>query len=1209
MRRASGVWLLSVILLAGLGGCGSSPNQSTTPSPLIDVSTITLNPDTIPGGMDSTATVTLTIASPAGGTKVALVASSRVVTIPTTVVVPAGSTTTTFKITTNQVGSTQVISIAASLSILTAVQASLTVTPVTPINVTALTVSSGTVPSGSSAIGTVTISAPAFTPGQPVSLTSNSPLVTLPSPVVVPAGFTSVNFQIFTSAVNAPTVVTITANLHTTVNASLTLGLPQAQLSNLIFSPSVLVGGTMTTGTVLLSQLAPTGGTVVTLVSGNITVAPVPTGSNITIPPNATRGTFDLTIPAGATQGTFTVNTTAVGTSVGVLFGATLNGAVQTFLLGVTPPISVSGLTLSPAATTGGLTSTGQLTINSLAPQGGTVVPLTNSNPGAVTVPASVTVPSGSTLGIFNITTLAVTSTQTATITATLGGTETATLTVNPASGLTVSSLVFSASPVLGGQPSMGTLTLSGPAPPAGSTVTLASSDPAVTVPASVMVLAGTSSATFTATTSVVAMQVTATITATINAMMQTAMLVVVPSPAVASLVLNPTSVAGGNSSQATVTLSAAAPSGGTIVMLSSSDPSVQLAPSVTVAAGATTATFTVTTLVVTSPISAVITATVGASSQQATLSVTLPPPVPRLVFFNPATVTGGQTAQGTVVVTQAAPMGGTVVTLSSSSTSVTVPGTVTVPQGSKSVTFSATASSVSASTTVTVTATLNSATQTITLTVIPVVSGTLSEQILSVGSTTSTDFPVTAGAFQNMNGGVQSGTLTSLQLSTTSGNTTMSTSFSTYFGASAFGDVRDVFIDPAGNVFACGVTKDAGLPTTAGVVQRVFTGSDSNAFVVEFSSTGTVKFLTYYGGSQETVCYSILVDSTGNIFIAGRTSSPDFPVSANAFQKNFGGGTVAGGDMFIAKLASGAVSTTWATYIGGSGDDAGSGRLGLDTTGNVYLSGVSQSTTDFPTGQGQGQPNLTGVASFGVVVKLSTDGTTLLSRTILAGKIKAAGASAGPTTDASGGLVVNSSGSFTVCGFTNTTDIGATTGAFQTAIAGKQDAFVAQYSSSGVLTALTYVGGSGNLEACKGLAVDSAGNVILVTPTDSADYPNTTAATLNGPSDIGVTKLTADLSLAVFSTLLGGSVSEIVDGTRLELDASENLYFSLSTNSGDFPVTPNATHPMFTGLAGGANNNVAIVKFAADGSKILFATYLGGSANNSSGALRYHKN
>src|SRR5712692_4378962 len=981
MRRATGVWILGVILLGGLGGCGSSPNQTTPPSSSPSLSTITLNPDTIPGGMNSTATVTLTIAAPAGGTRVALVASSRVVTVPATVVVPSGSTSTTFQITSNQVGSTQVISIIASLSSLfTTVQATLTVTSVTPINVTALSVSSGTVPSGSSALGTVTISAPAFNPGQPVSVTSNSPLVTLPSPVVVPAGLTSVNFQIITSAVNAPTVVTITANLNTTVNASLTLGPPQAQLSNLIFSPSVLVGGTMTTGTVLLSQAAPTGGTVVTLNSGNITIAPVPTGSNITIPPNATRGTFDLTIPAGATQGSFTVNTTAVGTSVGVLFSATLNGAVQTFLLGVTPPTIVSGLTLNPAATTGGLTSTGQLSINNLAPQGGTVVPLTNSNPGAVTVPASVTVPSGSTLGIFNMTTLAVTSTQTATITATLGGTQTATLTVNPASGLTVSSVVFSASPVLGGQPSMGTVTLSGPAPPGGSTVALASSDPAVTVPASVTVPAGTSSTTFTAMTSVVAMQVTATITATINAMMQTATLVVVPSPTVVSLVLNPTSVAGGNSSLGTVTLSAAAPSGGTAVMLSSSDPSVQLAASVTVAAGTTTATFTVTTLVVSSPISAVITATVGASSQQATLSVTLPPPVPRLLFFNPATVTGGQNSQGTVVVTQLAPVGGTVVTLSSSSTSITVPASVTVPQGSNKVSFSVTSASVTASTSVTVTASLNSATQTITITVIPAVSGTLSEQILAVGSTTSTDFPITAGAFQTTNGGVQSGTLTSLQLSTTSGTTTTSTSFSTYLGRSAFGDVRDVFIDSAGNVFACGVTKDAGLPTTAGVVQPAFRGSDSNAFVVEFSSTGAVKFLTYYGGSQETVCYSILVDSTGSIFIAGRTSSPDFPVSTSAFQGTFGGGTVGGGDMFIAKLASGAVSTTWATYIGGSGDDLGSGRLGLDSTGNVYLSGVSQSPADFPLAPTQGRPNMTGVVSFGVVVKLSADGTTLLN-------------------------------------------------------------------------------------------------------------------------------------------------------------------------------------------------------------------------------------
>jgi hypothetical protein len=167
------------------------------------------------------------------------------------------------------------------------------------------------------------------------------------------------------------------------------------------------------------------------------------------------------------------------------------------------------------------------------------------------------------------------------------------------------------------------------------------------------------------------------------------------------------------------------------------------------------------------------------------------------------------------------------------------------------------------------------------------------------------------------------------------------------------------------------------------------------------------------------------------------------------------------------------------------------------------------------------------------------------------------------------------------------------------------------------MLSALTYLGGTGTIQTCKGIALDSERNVIVVTPTDAADYPVTTGATLNGPSDFAVTKLTSDLSAVVFSTLVGGSGSESAavtpgippDATQIQLDAAENLYFSLVTNSGDFPVTPNALFGSFSGTPGGSDTNVAIVKLSADGSAIRYATYLGGTSINSTGALRYRHN
>ena len=149
---------------------------------------------------------------------------------------------------------------------------------------------------------------------------------------------------------------------------------------------------------------------------------------------------------------------------------------------------------------------------------------------------------------------------------------------------------------VIGGQQAAGVATLTSAAPAGGIIVDLSTGDPAVTVPATVTVNAGASSANFTITTSPVATASTATITAIYNGVSKSASLSVKP-PVLSSLTLNPTTVVGGNSSTGTVTLSGKAPLGGIVVKLSSSKPSrASVPPSVTVAAGAASATFTVTT-------------------------------------------------------------------------------------------------------------------------------------------------------------------------------------------------------------------------------------------------------------------------------------------------------------------------------------------------------------------------------------------------------------------------------------------------------------------------------------------------------------------------------------------------------------------------------------------------------------------------------------
>jgi hypothetical protein len=198
-------------------------------------------------------------------------------------------------------------------------------------------------------------------------------------------------------------------------------------------------------------------------------------------------------------------------------------------------------------------------------------------------------------------------------------------------------------------------------------------------------------------------------------------------SVALSSLTLNPTSVVGGNSSTATVTLSGAAPSGGAVVALSSSNTAAARVPSsVTVAAGATSATFTVSTSAVAASTTVSISGTYGGATRSASLTVTpAPPPAPTLssLTVNPTSVVGGtQSSTGTVTLSGAAPSGGAAVALSSSNTAAArVPSSVTVAAGATSATFTVSTSAVLASTTVSISGTYGGVTRSASLTVTPV--------------------------------------------------------------------------------------------------------------------------------------------------------------------------------------------------------------------------------------------------------------------------------------------------------------------------------------------------------------------------------------------------------------------------------------------------------------------------------------------------------
>jgi len=572
---------------------------------------------------------------------------------------------------------------------------------------------------GDSTIGQIDMSGLSRTGGPTFTVSSSHPSIVPTQTFTAPASSNVFGFQasIATRPTSVDTDVTVTAtDGRYTFSGVLTVRAapPPPVLQGVSVNPSSVVGGNSSVGTVTLSG-PQSGATVVAL--------------STPAPANVAQMPSSVTVPAGATSATFTITTFAVTSQFNMNIFAGLAGSpgVQTLLL-ITPggPTGVSGLNINPVDLVGGASSTGTVTLSSAAPSGGAVVTLSkafsNGGPGTVpvTIPASVTVPAGQTSASFSIGTSSVTATTNVRISAAYNGsTFAADMTLFPL----LSYVMFNGN-TPGGTPATGTVGLGGAAPSGGLVVTLSSGNTSlVTVPASVTVPAGQTTVNFTANTQPVTQTTGVVVTASSGGTTVSTTLFLVVSTAVSSVTLNPSTVTGGVSSTATVTLQSAAPNGNAVVSLASSNTVLATVPfSVAVPAGRTSTTFTVNTAQVTAVSTVVISATYQNVTKSATL--TLNPsgggtgPTLSAVSLNPTSVVGGNSSTGTVSLSAAAPAGGASVTLSDNSASTTVPASVTVPAGATSATFAVTTTSVTASTTATISAAWGGVTRTAGLTV-----------------------------------------------------------------------------------------------------------------------------------------------------------------------------------------------------------------------------------------------------------------------------------------------------------------------------------------------------------------------------------------------------------------------------------------------------------------------------------------------------------
>jgi hypothetical protein len=341
--------------------------------------------------------------------------------------------------------------------------------------------------------------------------------------------------------------------------------------------------------------------------------------------------------------------------------------------------------------------------------------------------------------------------------------------------------------------------------------------------------------------------------------------------------------------------------------------------------------------------------------------------------------------------------------------------------------------------------------------------------------------------------------------------------------------------------------------------------------------------YSTYLGGGGGDQGNSIAIDISGNAYITGVTDSTNFP-TVNALQPTNSSGSY---DAFVTKLNPTGSALIYSTYLGGSGLDDGNG-IAVDASGNAYVTGRT-SSTNFPTTNAL-QSTLAGDEN-AFVTKINPTGSALVYSTYLGGN----------EDDSGNGIAVDASGNAYVTGATGSTNFPTTAGAFQTALAGSENAFLSKINATGsALVYSTYLGGNED-DSGNGIALDASGNAYVTGATDSANFPTTTGAFQKAIGGIYgnafVTKINPSGSALVYSTYLGGSGDD--GGQGIAIDSSEKAYVTGYAYSTNFPTTAGA----FQTVAGG-DGDAFISKINVTGTALVYSTYLGGSGADNGNSI-----
>jgi hypothetical protein len=398
---------------------------------------------------------------------------------------------------------------------------------------------------------------------------------------------------------------------------------------------------------------------------------------------------------------------------------------------------------------------------------------------------------------------------------------------------------------------------------------------------------------------------------------------------------------------------------------------------------------------------------------------------------------------------------------------------------------------------------------------------------------------------------------------------------FSSYLGGSADDQAQRIVVDSNDCAYIVGRTQSTDIDTEA-PYDASNAGAD-DVFVGKLSADASYfVYSTYIGGAGTDVGMGIAVDSSGNAYIGGYTSSTDYPTTSGAYDTSQNGSN----DVVVTKLSADGSALTYSTYIGGSGDDRGNG-IAVNSSGAAYLTGRASSSYPRVNPFDNVYGNVgNGGSSDAFATKLATDGASLTYSTFLGGT----------NTDIGNAIAVDSGGNAYLTGWTLSSSM-PIQNSWDASQNGSHDAWVIKVNSAGnTLGYSTYLGGSAS-DFGNGIAVTSAGVTYVTGSTDSSNFPTASPyqASKASGTDVFVASFSATGSTLAYSTFLGGASTD--SGNEITIRSDGSIYLTGKTSSSDFPNL-NAFQSSLSG-----SQDAFVTRIASGGASLEYSSFLGGTS------------